>query len=181
MAMAKRPAVKSPSAPLERQHEEKSEAFAAFKIYRDATPKISAAKVGEKCGKSASLMERWCTQYHWKDRREAWEDEQDRITRETLNKGMAAMLKKHVDLAGALQFKALQALQHIKAEEMSASDIVRILELSVKVERTSRGDAIVQTSLTEGNGSNFEEALRTAVDDVWSEYEKDKQEDDDEK
>jgi hypothetical protein len=131
--------------PWERQPGEGSEAFGAFIIYRDATPKISAEKVGEKYGKNKRLTERWCTKFRWKDRREAWEDERDRATRQELVKGSAAMLKKHIDIAAALQFKALQGMQHLPATGLTAFDIVKMLDLAVKVERLSRGEVTEKT------------------------------------
>jgi len=131
----------------ERQHNESTEAFEAFVIYRDAKPKIGAGKVGEKCGKNASLTERWCTRFFWKNRREAWEDEQDRIMREELIKGVTAMRKNHADIASAMLVKAVQALRRIPAEEMTSQDIARMVDVASKLERLSRGEA---TERTEG-------------------------------
>jgi hypothetical protein len=133
--------------PWERQAGEGSEAFEAFAIYRDAQPKIGAGKVGEKCGKKPSLTERWCTKYRWKERREAWEDEQDRLMREELIKGITAMRKNHTDIAKQMLIKALKALQQIPTEEMTMQDIARAVDVAAKLERISRGEA---TERTEG-------------------------------
>ena len=100
--------------PWERQPGETAENFKAFVVYRDANPKISAEKVAEVLTaaamrkpkkvaknwlKNPKLMRHWCTRFRWIERREAWEDEKDRIVREELVRGVTAMRKNHTDIA----------------------------------------------------------------------------------
>jgi hypothetical protein len=137
-------------APWERQPGEQSEAFKAFTLYRDAQPKTGAGKVGEKLGKSATQTERWCTKYRWKERREAWEDEQDRLMREELLKGVTSMRKNHAAIAGQMLVKALKALKKLPEDDMTMQDIARAIDVAAKLERLSRGEA---TERTEGNAN----------------------------
>jgi len=139
--------------PWERQPGESHKAFEAFTLYRDAQPGISVDKVGEKCRKSASLLYRWCAKYDWKARREAWIDEQDKITLLEMKRGIISMRKKHVDMAVALLMKSALALKNIPAEAMTMSDVAKSLEVAVKIERLSRGEATEKTeSLIEHAG-----------------------------
>lgn len=146
MAKTKRiTAAPPPPAPWERQTDESVVAFEAFVIYRDMGTERSHAKVCKKVGKNQTLIGRWSKQHDWVVRVEAWTDEQDRLTRDTLKKGVTSMLKKHVDLAAALQFKAIEGMKQLLAKDLSPSDVVKMLELSVKVERLSRGEVTEKT------------------------------------
>ena len=133
--------------PWERQPGEGLEAFKMFIFYRDADPKTGAGKVGEKYGKSAALAERLCTRWRWVDRREAWEDEKDRLVREELVRGVTAMRKNHADIATQMLVKALKGLQALPAKRMTAYAIAQMVDIASKLERLSRGEA---TERTEG-------------------------------
>ena len=133
--------------PWERQPDEGAAAFEAFKEYRDMGAVRSIPKVVQKCTKNASLIKRWSAAYRWVMRAAAYDEEQDRQIRETLKKGVAAMLKKHVDMADALFRKAAQALLAIPAGDMTPRDIVTLVDVAAKLERLSRGEA---TERTEG-------------------------------
>ena len=131
--------------PWDRQQNEGVKAFKAFTEYRDMGTSRSVVKVAEKCNKHSSLIGRWCTKYQWVSRIAAWDDEQDRIMREALLKGVTAMRKKHVDMSDALFRKAAQALMTIPVDEMSTRDIVTLVDVSAKLERISRGEATERT------------------------------------
>jgi len=136
--------------PWERQPGEGSEAFKAFSFYRDAQPKISMATVAEKYTKSYSLVRRWGARFNWKERREAWEDEQDRLTRLELVKGIAAMHKKHVDIAATMMLKAADALQQLPTSAMTPRDIATLVDTAAKLERLSRGEATERSENSQG-------------------------------
>jgi len=133
------------SAPWERQEGEQSAAFAAFVVYRDALPKIGAAKVAQKINKSLSVIEAWCTKYRWKERREAWEDELDRISREEFSKGVTAMRKRHIEIATEVLDEAHKAFERIGDKAVTLTDIARAVEIAAKLERISRGEATERT------------------------------------
>ena len=153
--------------PWERQPGETAENFKAFVVYRDANPKISAEKVAEvltaealkkghklykNCMKNPGLMRQWCAKFKWVERREAWEDEKDRLVREELVRGVTAMRKNHTDIATQMLVKALRGLQALPAERMTAYAIAQMVDIASKLERLSRGEA---TERTEGKNEVF--------------------------
>jgi hypothetical protein len=74
-----------------------------------------------------------------------WDDEQDRIAREALSRGVVAMRKRHADIAMAMEAKALRALQKIPPEDMSPRDISTMVDVASKIERLSRGEVTEKT------------------------------------
>ena len=133
--------------PWERQPKESDVAFEAFAVYRDMGAERSHAKVVQKVGKNKGLIARWSRVHGWVARIEAWTDEQDRLTREALTKGVTAMRKKHVDIANDMIAKAVSALQILTAKQMTMRDITLAVDVAAKLERLSRGEA---TERTEG-------------------------------
>jgi hypothetical protein len=136
--------------PWERQSNETPQAFEAFVIFRDMEGKRSYKRVSEQLQKSETLIGRWGRKHRWQSRREAWEDEQDRLVREELIKGITTMRKTHTAIAGQMLVKALKALQSLPVEDMTMQDIARAVDVAAKLERLSRGEA---TERTEGNAN----------------------------
>lgn len=152
--------------PWERQKGEEHEAFAAFCEYRDMGKdgaRRSQHKVGEKLGKSDTLIERWAKKYSWTARVNAWDDELDRQTREELIKGIAGMRKNHVGIAQAMLAKALKALQRIPEDELTPQDVARMVDIASKLERISRGES---TERTEGTHTVAGDVRTEAVLDI---------------
>lgn len=126
--------------PWERQEDETVKQFEAFCVYRDLGKKRSLQQVADKLAKSATLIKRWSAKNNWIERIEKWEDEQDRLTRIELTKGIAEMRKRHADIASAMLIKAAKALTRIPDDEIKAQDVSRMVDVASKLERISRGD-----------------------------------------
>lgn len=130
--------------PWERQPEETTKAFEAFCTYRDMGRERSLSKVAEKQQKSGSLIGRWSRENDWVNRAAKWDDEQERIERETAQKEQAKaikdMRKRHADLGQAMLIKAARALARIPDDEVKPGDISRMVDVASKLERISRGD-----------------------------------------
>ena len=130
--------------PWERREIESTKAYEAFCTYRDMGRERSLSKVAEKLQKSETLMGRWSRTYDWVERAAKWDDEQDRIERETAQreqaKAIKEMRKRHADLGNAMLIKAAQALKSIPINEIKPGDISRMVDVASKLERISRGD-----------------------------------------
>lgn len=69
-------------AQFDRLAREGAKAYQAFATYRDLPiPERSLATVSQRLGKSKSLCARWSAQFHWIDRVNAWDSQQDQIRR----------------------------------------------------------------------------------------------------
>ena len=81
------------------------------------------------------------TKYNWVERCEAYDAEIERQNREQQEQAILKMNKDHADLAAQMVRKAAKRLLTIPEEELSAADIVRLVDVGVKIERLSRGES----------------------------------------
>lgn len=81
------------------------------------------------------------TKYNWVERCEAYDIEIERQNREQQEQAILKMNKDHADLAAQMVQKAAKRLLTIPEEELSAADIVRLVDVGVKIERLSRGES----------------------------------------
>lgn len=79
--------------------------------------------------------------YNWVERCEAYDIEIERQNREQQEQMILKMNKDHADLAAQMVRKAAKRLLTIPEEELSAADIVRLVDVGVKIERLSRGES----------------------------------------
>lgn len=79
--------------------------------------------------------------YKWVERCEAYDAEIERQIREQQEQAILKMNKDHADLAAQMVRKAAKRLLTIPEEELSAADIVRLVDVGVKIERLSRGES----------------------------------------
>lgn len=124
----------------ERQPGETARAFEAFATYRDMGTERSLRKTGQALNKNLTTIAEWSSKYEWVKRVAAWDAEQDRIARAEQVKEIKKMRKRHAALASTMLIKAATALQRLKDDEISASEISRMVDVASKLERISRGD-----------------------------------------
>src|SRR5262245_61252443 len=70
----------------------------------------SAVNIAERLSKSEALLNRWSGRWDWVVRAAAWDDEQDGRAREAQIAETVAMNKRHAQMAGVIQTKALEYL-----------------------------------------------------------------------
>lgn len=136
----------------ERQPGESEKAFTAFVKYRDtpikdrSIPKCCTAFYGSLSAAKVRVWQRWSINWRWRVRVAAWADEQDRLAREAQIAELKAMNRRHVQIGTALQTKAIERLQHLAADMLLPSDLLRFMTEGVRLERVARGgpDIIVQ-------------------------------------
>jgi hypothetical protein len=128
--------------PWEQQPQEPPKAFQAFTIYRNMPAnERSVRKTAEKLGRYASYMEKWCSKWSWVERARAHDAFVDKETRESAQREREIMVEMHIKAARAMITKALQGLQKIPVDEMTAQDVTKMIDVAAKLERLSRGDA----------------------------------------
>lgn len=81
------------------------------------------------------------SKYNWVERCEAYDAEIERQIREQQEQAILKMNKDHADLAAQMVRKAAKRLLTIPEEELTAADIVRLVDVGVKIERLSRGES----------------------------------------
>ncbi|MFI1733983.1 hypothetical protein ACH40E_33175 [Streptomyces acidicola] len=123
----------------ERQPGESVAAWEAFACYRDLGLSRSIGKVAERLAKSRTLIERWSTAHRWVLRAEAWDREQDRLWRAEQHQAARDVARRHARLASAAQSKIVAQLQQLDPSRLSPSDVIRWLEVTIRIERQAYG------------------------------------------
>lgn len=149
--------------PWERLPDESTEAYEAFKTYRDWEGKRSIAKVGEKLGKSETLMSRWSADYDWVKRAQAWDDEVEREASKNLLAEIGKMRARQRKQALKMQLKGLELMKGINVGDAKLSEIVSLLKLGMEQERICMGD--VGEVIEERNGGDAVPAVQIYVPD----------------
>lgn len=125
--------------PWERLDDESTVAFEAFATYRDLGVNRSTAAVGRAVGKNKKLMDRWSSAHSWVSRAAAYDAELDAVKTATTRDIVADMAERHARLAVMFGNKVIERMQSIDLNSLSAADVARWFDLSVRIERLSRG------------------------------------------
>lgn len=106
--------------------------------YGKRSLRVLAKQLEMKTHKTIGVL---AARFHWQERCESYDLEIDRQARDQAQRSILKMRKDHADLAAQMVKKAAKRLLTIPEEELSASDIVRLVDVGVKIERLSRGES----------------------------------------
>jgi len=126
------------NASWDRREGESAKAYAAFCAYRDIGAARSLTKVVQKYNGnygSKALLAKWSSQHNWVRRCYEYDVFQEKERRKELNAYYVKMLKRHAKQARLIQEKALVALQKIDPETLTNNELIRYLEVGIKIER----------------------------------------------
>lgn len=126
------------SKPWERQIGESEKAYEAFSLYRNKGVGRTLISVAEELQKSYTLIRRWCDSWNWEDRVRQFDTEIEREAKKEAQKGLRDMYVRQTKIAMQVQTKALQALERLDVEKMSAKDIKEYIRMSTELERINR-------------------------------------------
>lgn len=126
--------------PWERQPGEGQRAFAAFELYRDLGDERSLHKVAKQLTKSDALIRRWSARWNWVERVTAWDDELAR-QRVAAKIKAAREMNEQQDKVGVLLIqRGTEILDSLDPEDGAYSDVVKLVELGVKLRRLAHGE-----------------------------------------
>jgi hypothetical protein len=125
--------------PWDRQPDEPSNGYAAFRLFRDLQPsaRSNVATVGDSVGVGERQCRQWASDWHWRERAEAWDDACHRIEDQERLDAIRQMHSVHRRAGRAALSKAVQALSNMKAEDLTPSQAARLLELGARLERST--------------------------------------------
>jgi chromatin segregation and condensation protein Rec8/ScpA/Scc1 (kleisin family) len=132
----------------DRQPGESTKAYAHFCLYRDMGQVRSLRKLVEdtNCISKIAQLQRWSAKWRWVTRGEKYDDHlelQDRMQQE---KERREMHKRHAKIAVLGQNVVVKGIEKLLADleqgnrKPTASDLGRLLDVAVKVERLARGE-----------------------------------------
>jgi hypothetical protein len=139
------------SEPWEIQQDESSKAFEAFVLYRDAGPDRRLTEVSAKLTVSRQSVGKWSKKYQWPARVAAWDAELDRQRRDAHITTVRETSARHAQIARAMQNKAVQRLQSVDASKLTPSELIRFIEIGIKIERDAMGIESLLDSLMKGD------------------------------
>jgi hypothetical protein len=160
-------------APWDRQPRESSPAFQAFQTYLDLGPSRSLAAVGQKLGKSRSLLSRWSAHWHWQDRLAAYESELGRKAMEAEAEEREEARRYYIRGSRQLADRALlrllgneeQGYRPLDVNSLTAADVVRLWEAGLRGERLAHGESTENVEIRSARA----EVLRMAAAEGLSE------------
>ncbi len=119
------------------------EHFAAYRDMKHLTPTSSRSirKLAKERGMARTTFEELSVKFNWVARCEAYDLYLTEKTRLQNEADIEEMRKNHALLGSQMIRKAAKRLLTIPEEEITASDIVRLVDAGVKIERLSRGES----------------------------------------
>lgn len=125
--------------PWAQQPDEGAEAYAAFEVYRDMGYARSYRAAAQQVGKSHSLIDRWGKQWAWALRATSWDADQAKKSAVQQMQQRDAARKRHAGIARSVLGKALERLKGLDVETLKPADLVRWIDVAVKIERAALG------------------------------------------
>jgi hypothetical protein len=156
----------------ERQEKETALQYSYFLAYLDIGVLRSIPKVQEKCGKSATYLEKLSAKNNWIARADAYDRYIDEITRKENIEAIKKANKENIQLAQAIKFvagkKAKLLIDKIKAagddreslnkviNEISWNVLPQLANMAVEIERKAYGmnEEILKISIGDTSGSD---------------------------
>jgi hypothetical protein len=118
----------------------------AFYLYMSLGPKGSYEAVAEKYGVSKRAVTALAAKERWQERLQEIQKKAADATKEKVIESLEAMNERHLKALRAIQAKALDALRSVPLNTALAA--VRALDLSIRQERTIRGEPSDRTAVS---------------------------------
>jgi hypothetical protein len=144
----------------DRRDGEGTEAFEAFKLYRDMGESRSVIKVGQECDKNRTLIGRWSSEFDWVDRAQAYDDHLDKLVLREKENELKKIARRHARLGVLMQSKGQEALEAFPINEATMDQIVKLLKTGVDIERAATG-----SDKTDEQGNTYQMAVLILPDD----------------
>jgi len=106
-----------------------AKAIAAFERYWSLGDKRSLRKLAGECGVNVGQLERWSSAYHWQEQVAARQQEVIAATREAARKESAALTRRRLHRAQALQESGMTILSRAKLTELNPKEARELLSI----------------------------------------------------
>jgi hypothetical protein len=124
--------------PWDRRPGEPSKAYGAFRLFRDFPPyQRTLQAVAAQTGLTDRRCRQLCVAHDWHERAEAWDDACHKLEDHERLEALRIMHETHRKAGRLAVVKAVQALNNIEPETLNPAQIVRMLELGAKLERST--------------------------------------------
>lgn len=93
-------------------------------------------------------LEDLSAKFNWVSRCEAYDTYMERLNRRRNEENIVKMRERHAKVAQQIIAKSTKRLLSLPEDEISATDLIRMFESGVKIERLSRGEATSNAKIT---------------------------------
>lgn len=129
--------------PWERQNNESTQAYAAFKCYLDMGEDRSLRRVEQKLAKSHALISRWSVRWNWQERIRQYDNEMVRAEISAKKNELSKMFQRHSGMSTMLQKKALEALKVLDIDELTPNMILQFIIAGARLEEKALNSLIL--------------------------------------
>jgi hypothetical protein len=145
----------------DRQPGESSKAYAHFCLYRDMSVNRSLRQMEKLDGCTSQLRQlmRWSSKWRWVERCQLYDDYNERQLRVQQEKERREMHKRHAKIAMLGQNILIKGMEELLAkvqngqQNLAPTELARLMDVSVKIERLARGESTdIQESVGPGGG-----------------------------
>lgn len=144
----------------ERQPNESVQAYEALTAYLKMGSKRSINKVAQELHKSHALIGRWSRVWKWQDRSRDYDADLRRMEVEEAKQAMKKMQQRQIQTAMLMQKKAVEALNNLPADALTAKDIKEFIKIATDLERINR--SFEDENRSEVTGATLADAVITA-------------------
>ncbi|MFB7113467.1 hypothetical protein [Streptomyces sp. NPDC056291] len=139
--------------PWERQPGESTRKHGQYMTYRDLGRARTLAKTAERLTLAHGHVRNVAAEYRWRERAEAWDRHLDRLYEATWIEERRKAAETDAKMLGAVIGKLAQRLGTLRAEELSPTNFLQLLDVALKHRRVLFGDPTETIALT-GQGGN---------------------------
>jgi hypothetical protein len=132
---------KTDAKPWERRPSDTDKSWQAFEEYRTIGTGRTLAKVANKLGKSAQLIERWAHTHLWFERVQAFDRYEARNVNERVLLGTAEMRQRMVNQALGMQARAQSRILKMTDDDIASlrpSEVIALMRVAADMERKAR-------------------------------------------
>lgn len=134
--------------PWERQPLETTYRYGQFLVYRDAGRARTLRKAAETLTRHPGYVRQVATAYRWSERAEAWDKNRDRLDEAAWLEERRRAAENDGKLLGAAAARLAARLQTLRPEDLSTSDLVRLLDVVMRHRRALYGDPGLTVAVT---------------------------------
>lgn len=122
----------------------------------DLNQKRSIRKIAEQLGRTRQTIGDLSSRFNWQARCDAYDLYMLRRQRDKNEARILKMRENHAAIGEQLLKRAVRKLMSIADDEIAAGDMVRMIDIGVKVERLSRGELLGDEQTEEKNSASIE-------------------------
>ncbi|MFJ6014479.1 hypothetical protein [Streptomyces sp. NPDC092952] len=145
--------------PWEQQPGETSKKYGQFVTYRDLGRARTLPRAAELLQRHPVTIRKASAEFRWLERAEAYDRHLDRLYEATWLEERRKAAEADARILGAAIGKVAQRLPHLNAAEMSAGDVIRLMDVAMRHRRVLFGDPLETVVVTTESRSPLAGAL----------------------